>query len=72
MLKQIEHYLKTNKMNVDDRDFRIDTPRTPSGSDAGFLQTILGGKLVKLQPDEALESFQSNRPSPTFQGFLDY
>ena len=68
----VARVLKTNKVNVDDRDFRIDTPRTPSGSDAGFLQTILGGKLVKLQPDEALESFQSNRPSPTFQGFLDY
>ncbi|MBR5185641.1 MAG: phage portal protein, partial [Akkermansia sp.] len=62
----VARVLKTNKVNVDDRDFRIDTPRTPSGSDAGFLQTILGGKLVKLQPDEALESFQSNRPSPTF------
>ena len=37
-----------------------------------FLQTILGGKLVKIQPDEAIESFQSNRPSPTFQGFLDF
>jgi hypothetical protein len=28
------------------------------------LQRIVGGKLVALKPDESLESFQSNRPSP--------
>jgi capsid protein len=32
----------------------------------------VGGKLVSLKPDESLESFQSNRPSPTFTGFLEH
>ena len=68
----IARVLKTNKIDVDDRDFQLNAPVQPQGSDPGFLQTILGGKLVKIQPDEAIESFQSNRPSPTFQGFLDY
>ena len=36
------------------------------------LQRIVGGKLVALKPDESLESFQSNRPSPTFTGFLEH
>jgi capsid protein len=42
------------------------------GSDPVSLQRIVGGKLVALKPDESLDSFQSNRPSPTFTGFLEY
>lgn len=68
----ISRVLKTSRADVDDRDFQLNAPVQPQGSDPGFLQTILGGKLVKIQPDEAIESFQSNRPSPTFQGFLDF
>lgn len=68
----IARVLKTSRVTVDDRDFQLNAPPVPAGSDAGFLQTILGGKLVKLQPDESIDSFQGNRPSPTFQGFLDY
>ncbi len=69
----VARVLKTARAEMDDKDFRL-IPNAPdnASSDAGFLQTILGGKLVKLQPDENLESFQSNRPSPTFTGFLDY
>ena len=32
----------------------------------------MGGKLVALKPEESLDSFQSNRPSPTFTGFLEH
>lgn len=31
----------------------------------------LGGKFLALEPGEDLTSFQSNRPSPTFNGFLE-
>ena len=41
-------------------------------SDPVSLQRIVGGKLVALKPDESLDSFQSNRPSPTFTGFLEH
>ncbi len=41
-------------------------------SDPSALQRIIGGKLVALKPDESLDSFQSNRPSPTFTGFLTH
>ena len=36
------------------------------------MQRIIGGKLVALKPNESLDSFQSNRPSPTFTGFLEH
>ena len=32
----------------------------------------MGGKLVALKPGESLDSFQPNRPSPTFTGFLEH
>ena len=45
---------------------------TPTPSDPVTLQRIVGGKIVALQPGESLESFQSNRPSPVFTGFLEH
>ena len=44
----------------------------PPSVDGVTLQRIVGGKLVALKPDESIESFQSNRPSPTFTGFLEH
>lgn len=41
-------------------------------SDVAELQKIVGGKLVSIKPGERLESFASNRPSPTFTGFLEH
>src|SRR6202008_4999881 len=35
-------------------------------------QKIVGGKLVELKPGESLDSFQPNRPSQTFTGFLEH
>lgn len=49
----IARVLKTSRYEVDDRDFQLSSPQQPGGSDPGFLQNILGGKLVKIQPDEA-------------------
>jgi capsid protein len=39
---------------------------------SAFDSLLKGGKLVALKPDESIESFQSNRPSPTFTGFLEH
>jgi capsid protein len=52
------------------REFRHQRSQRPG--DPVTLQRIVGGKLVALKPDESLESFQSNRPSPTFTGFLEH
>lgn len=41
-------------------------------SDPTSMQKIVGGKWVALKPGEKLEAFESNRPSPTFTGFIDH
>lgn len=44
------------------------------GSGSANLETTasrMGGKLLALEPGESLTSLASNRPSPTFTGFLE-
>ena len=66
--------LKTARGEIDDTgDFSMGAlANPPTASDAAQLQKIIGGKLIALKPDESLDSFQSNRPSPTFTGFLEH
>ena len=70
----VARILKTARGEIEDTgDFSIGAqPNQPQASDAAQLQKIIGGKLVALKPDESLDSFQSNRPSPTFTGFLEH
>jgi capsid protein len=67
----VARVLKTGRGSIDENDFTIAHPG-PENSDPSSLQKIVGGKLVALKPDESIESFQSNRPSPTFTGFLQH
>jgi hypothetical protein len=41
-------------------------------TDANEASTFIGGKILALGPGEKLESFESNRPNPTFTGFLEH
>jgi len=70
----VARILKTNRVDPDENgDFQISgTDGSAEPSDPVTLQKIVGGKMVRLNPEEALESFQSNRPSPTFTGFLEH
>lgn len=70
----VSRILKTARGELDDNgDFVVgNNSDVAESSDAVSLQKIVGGKLVALKPDESLESFQSNRPSPTFTGFLEH
>ncbi|MEI6035992.1 MAG: phage portal protein [Verrucomicrobiae bacterium] len=70
----VARILKTARGEIEDTgDFSIGAQANqPQASDAAQLQKIIGGKLVALKPDESLDSFQSNRPSPTFTGFLEH
>jgi capsid protein len=70
----ISRVLKTARGELDDNgDFVVGAAATSNDpSDPITLQRIVGGKLVALKPDESIESFQSNRPSPTFTGFLEH
>jgi capsid protein len=70
----VSRVLKTARGEIDDNgDFVVGGAGTSNDpSDPVSLQRIVGGKLVALKPDESLDSFQSNRPSPTFTGFLEH
>ena len=70
----IARVLKTARGELDDNgDFVVGGPVSAGdSSDPISLQRIIGGKLVALKPDESLDSFQTNRPSPTFTGFLEH
>jgi lambda family phage portal protein len=50
-------------------DLASELASNPQAADA--LGVGLGGKFLALEPGEDLVSFQSNRPSPTFNGFLE-
>ena len=70
----VARVLKTARGELDDNgDFMVGgAGNATEASDPVSLQQIVGGKLVALKPDESLDSFQSNRPSPTFTGFLEH
>ena len=71
----IARVLKTARAELLDEstDFSLGTPTdTAAPSDPASLQKIMGGKIVALQPDESIDTFVSNRPSPTFTGFLNH
>jgi capsid protein len=71
----VTRVLKTEAGDLqDDSDFAISGSATDpgDGSDPASLQTITGGKLVALKPNESLDSFEPKRPSPTFTGFLEH
>lgn len=70
----VARILKTQRGELDESgDFSLgDSSGAQENSDPLKLQKIIGGKLVALKPDESLDSFQSNRPSPTFTGFLEH
>lgn len=70
----VARILKTARGELDESgDFSVgQSTEADATSDPRQLQQIIGGKLVALKPDESLDSFQSNRPSPTFTGFLTH
>lgn len=70
----VARILKTARGEIEpDGDFSIGNGAPgQEPSDPVSLQRIVGGKLIALKPDESLDSFQSNRPSPTFTGFLTH
>ena len=41
-------------------------------TDPSEASTFLGGKVLALAPGEKLESFESNRPNKTFDGFIEH
>lgn len=71
----VSRVVKTESGTLEDEgDFKVlpDGSASAEGTDVEELRRILGGKVVGLKPHESMESFQSNRPSPVFTGFLEH
>lgn len=43
-----------------------------TSTDASEASSFIGGKILALAPGEKLNSFESNRPNPTFNGFMEH
>lgn len=57
--------------NLGEEDFTpLGNHAAPGKTDPGLVQQVLGGKVVALREGEKLEAHESQRPSPTFTGFL--
>jgi capsid protein len=52
-----------------DGDMANELGSVTGGSYANLANTM-GGKLIALEPGESMDSFQSNRPNATFNGFI--
>tara|TARA_R100000027_G_scaffold54802_4_gene43934 strand:+ start:26544 stop:27998 length:1455 start_codon:yes stop_codon:yes gene_type:complete len=78
-LLDVARVLKSNRESaLDDGDFQIgtdadgDIPANPP-SDPAALAKSIGGRIVRINENESLDGFDlKGRPSPTFQGFLEY
>ncbi|MCC5842380.1 MAG: phage portal protein, partial [Opitutales bacterium] len=73
--QDVSRVIKRESGNLDDDgDFKLagETQEGEESSDPKAIQQILGGKVVAMKPGESMESFQSNRPSSVFTGFLEH
>lgn len=71
----VSRVVKTESGTLDDEgDFKVlpEGAQPGESTDPEAIQKILGGKVVGLKTNESMESFQSNRPSPVFTGFLEH
>lgn len=80
-LMEVARILKSNRESaLDDGDFHIGTDADGnipddggSGTDPEEVTRVIGGRTVRINENESLAGFDmKGRPSPTFQGFLEY
>ena len=58
------------KEGVIDDNMAFELGAMPPSNGLGNMATQMGGKILALDIGESITSVQSNRPSPTFSGFL--
>lgn len=79
-LLEISRVLKSQREDaLEDGDFVAqpvgtdgEDDESENSTDPREITKILGGRTVRINTDEELSPFESDRPSPTFQGFLEY
>ena len=69
-ISDIVHILKGGQGMTLDGDYKVDVGNRPEGTSTATLNRILGGKNIRIDPDESIDVHESNIPSPTFSGFL--
>jgi len=71
---EVSRVLKSNRERaLSDGDFSLDSEGDNSEmtTDEAAVAAAIGGRIVRINTDEELNSFNSNRPNAMFQGFLD-
>lgn len=68
-ISDIVHILKGGQGMLDG-DYKVDVGNRSEGTSTETMNRILGGKNIRIDPDESIDVHQSNVPSPTFAGFL--
>lgn len=74
---EVSRVLKSDRPEaIADGDFmpaaEEDDEEEDGGTDPKEITKVLGGRTVRIDTNEELSPFESDRPSPTFQGFLEY
>lgn len=69
-ISDIVHVIKGGNVSLDG-DYKVNVGTVSEGTSQDTLNKILGGKNIKIEPDESLDVHESNIPSPTFSGFID-
>lgn len=69
-ISDIVHVLKGGQGMSLDGDYKVDVGNKSDGTSPETLNRVLGGKNIRIDPDESIDVHESNVPSPTFSGFL--
>lgn len=71
---RVGRVIKTESGDDEEEDNYMLPEKSSDAASAGTLplEKIFGAEIVRLRENESLESFVSNRPSPTFMGWIDY
>ncbi len=69
-VSDIVHILKGGQGMSLDGDYKVNVGTSPEGTTPETMNRILGGKNIRIDPDESIDVHESNIPSSTFTGFL--
>lgn len=70
-ISDIVHVIKGGNVALDG-DYKVNVGSGNSdGTTPETMNRILGGKNIKIEPDESIDVHESNIPSPSFNGFID-
>lgn len=70
---EISRVLKSNRERaLEDGDFGLDSEGENPATSEVDIAAAIGGRTVRINENEDLQSWQSNRPNSTFTGFIQH